>query len=207
MIILKIIICILVGYIFGNISCAYIIGRLNNIDIRSYGSGNAGATNALRTLGKTAGILTYVGDVLKTMIAVLLLSVIFNDLQYSMITLLTGFGVVMGHNYPFWLGFKGGKGIAVTSAIIFLYSPKAAIIYIILFALCVILTKYVSLSSLIVVSVFLLQIIISSAGRINSGICIFMGILFWLSAVFAHRSNIVRLINGTENKIGGKKVE
>lgn len=204
--IVKVIICLVVGYLFGCISTAYIIGRLNHIDIRSYGSGNAGATNILRTLGKLAGIFTYVGDALKTIIPVLAMGLIFQyDMKFNVIALITGFGVVLGHNYPFWLGFKGGKGIAVTSAVILLYNPVLVSLYIGVFAAIVILTRYVSLGSLIVAVMFLVQILITGFGNMHYGIQIVFGILFCFSAFYMHRTNIIRLLNGNENKITLKK--
>lgn len=210
MIIIELLVCIIVGYLFGNISTAYFVGKANHIDIRTQGSGNAGATNALRTLGKTAGIITYIGDAYKTVIPVIILSKLFCfDLNTSLIALITGFGVVLGHNYPFWLGFKGGKGIAVTSAVILLYSftynPFVVLIYVALFIGTVYVTRYVSVGSLLVTTVFFINVIIFSFGDSLYILSAVIAFLFCASAYFTHRSNIKRLLNGTENKIGGKK--
>lgn len=212
MIALKIIICLVVGYLFGSISTAFIIGKINHIDIRTQGSGNAGTTNAMRTLGKKAGIYTYLGDILKTLLPIFIFINMFSDdLSNSLIALITGFGVVLGHNYPFWLKFKGGKGIAVTSAVIFVYcsthNPLLVLFYIALFACAVYVTKYVSVSSLLVVTAFLIHIVLFSSDDEHYLVNIIMGVLFCASAFFAHRSNIKRLLNGTENKVGGKKNE
>lgn len=210
MIAVKILLFLIVGYLFGNISFAYIIGKLNHVDIRTQGSGNAGTTNAMRTLGKKAGIFTYIGDALKTFVPTLLMAYLFAPaLPFSLVVLITGFGVVIGHNYPFWLGFKGGKGIAVTSAVIIVYccmvNPWLILAYIALFFSIVFGTKYVSVGSLIVVFVFMIQVAVCSIGQDLYPVEIFFGCMFCASGFFAHRSNIKRLLNGTENKIGSKK--
>lgn len=204
--ILKLLICIIVGYAFGCISTAYIIGKLNHIDIRSYGSGNAGTTNAMRTLGKKAGIMTYVGDAFKTVIPILLMAVIFApSMKFHLACLVTGLGVVLGHNYPFWLGFKGGKGIAVTSMVILMYNPALAVLYLAIFFGILKILKYVSVGSLAIVTVFFLQVTIFSFGEPYYLLQFFLALVFCVLAYYSHRTNIERLLNGTENKVGQKK--
>ena len=115
------IICLLIGYACGLFQTAYIYGRMHGIDIRTVGSGNAGTTNALRVLGRKAGAIVFLGDVLKTVIAVLIVRLIFGAAYADSIYLLIFYaaaGVILGHNYPFYLGFKGGKGIAATAGMI-----------------------------------------------------------------------------------------
>lgn len=107
------VICLFIGYVFGLFQTAYIYGRMNGIDIREYGSGNAGTTNALRVLGKKAGIIVLLGDVAKTVLAVLLVRILFQRDYGDMLPLLgiyAAAGAILGHNYPVHLGFKGGKG-------------------------------------------------------------------------------------------------
>ena len=107
------IICLVVGYAFGLIESGYLYGKMNGIDIRQHGSGNSGTTNALRVLGKKAGLVVFIGDVLKTMIPCVAVRILFRDdppMGY-LLTLYTGLGVILGHNYPFYLKFQGGKGI------------------------------------------------------------------------------------------------
>ena len=135
--IIKIILCLCIGYLFGCIQSGYIYGRCHGIDIRDYGSGNAGTTNVLRTLGKKAGYITYAGDAIKGVAAIMLVRyVIFADsgIDMSLLTMYTGFGVVLGHNYPFYLKFKGGKGIAVTSGVMFAFDWRFAALALIVFA-------------------------------------------------------------------------
>ena len=124
-------------------------GKRNNVDIRDYGSGNAGTTNAFRTLGKKAGILTFLGDFFKAVIPMVIVArFVYKDLDYSdLLVLYTGFGAVLGHNFPFWLKFKGGKGIAVTAGVIVAFNPWATIPAVILFFGIVGITRYVSVSS------------------------------------------------------------
>lgn len=201
-----IIVCLLVGYVFGCISCAYIIGKLNHIDIRDYGSGNAGTTNTMRTLGKKAGIITYLGDVLKVCIAIFIMWLVFKDsMDTEAIKLITGFGVVIGHNYPFWLNFKGGKGIAVTSGVILVYDPIILIICLLSFILVVYTTKYVSVGSLTICTLFSVYVAITARGSRNYTELLIFAVFFTLSAFYTHRANLKRLVNGTENKIGSKK--
>ena len=214
------IICVVIGYLFGIFQTGYIYGRLNNVDIRDYGSGNAGTTNAMRVLGKKAGIITYVGDMLKALLAGLLVRGIFGlalgcgDADVFLLVIYTGVGVILGHNYPFYMGFKGGKGIAASSGVVFsLFDIKLLLLAISTFIVVLLISKYVSLASMcMMVGFFAEFVIFSQLGKLKpiSGseyvteayiLVFFMAAL----AVFKHRSNIVRLINGNERKIGQKK--
>ncbi len=203
----RIIICLLSGYAFGCFSTGYVVGKINHVDIRKYGSGNAGTTNALRTLGWKAGVITYLGDFLKAIIAIILFrNIIFRDVEYNqLLALYTGFGVVLGHCYPFWLGFKGGKGIAVTSGVMAAFDPLLIPFFIVLFAAVVIITKYVSVGSMLMSLLFPVWILIRYPGDIHM---FALGLLYVASAIYMHRANMKRLLNGTENKIGQKvKIE
>ena len=130
--ILFIILSVLAGYLFGCFSTGYIVGKRSGHDIRSEGSGNIGTTNALRTMGAKGGALTFGGDLLKTLIPTLAVRLmICPALGYSreltyMMTLVTGLAVVIGHNFPFYLKFEGGKGIAVSAAVIVASSSESA---------------------------------------------------------------------------------
>ena len=111
-------VCLLIGYVFGLFQTAYIIGKAHGIDIRNYGSGNSGTTNMMRTMGTKAGLLTFAGDCLKCMFAVALVRALFSAKYPDIMPLLvfyTAAGVILGHNYPFYLNFRGGKGIAATA--------------------------------------------------------------------------------------------
>ena len=115
------IICIVIGYIFGLFQTGYLYGKLHNVDIRTMGSGNAGTTNAMRTMGFKAGAITFLGDAFKCIFAVALVKIIFKDSHADILPLLAmyaGTGAVLGHNFPFYLNFRGGKGIAVTAGLL-----------------------------------------------------------------------------------------
>lgn len=207
MMIFHIIICLILGYIFGCFSTGYFIGKLNKVDIRKYGSGNIGTTNALRTLGAKAGTVTLIGDALKAVIPILLVRyLIFPGAdRLQLLVLYTGLGVVLGHNYPAWLKFKGGKGIAATGGVMAAFDPLIIPIGLPLFILTVLITRYVSVGSLMVAVLFPVWILIRFPGDIHM---LILSLIFLALAVIKHRANIKRLINGTENKIGQRvKIE
>jgi acyl phosphate:glycerol-3-phosphate acyltransferase len=200
---LKILICLIIGYGFGCFSTSYVIGKLNHIDIRNYGSGNAGTTNALRTLGWKAGLLTFVGDAIKAIIPILLVRYFVNTdgILDHLLPLYTGLGVVLGHNFPVWLNFKGGKGIAATGGVMFAFDWRLGIVAFGIFIIITAVTRYVSLGSLIIAIIFPVWMLILYPGNIHM---LIVSLVFTISAFYKHRSNIKRLLNGTENKIGQK---
>lgn len=202
----KILVCLIIGYGFGCFSTAYVIGKINKIDIRNYGSGNAGTTNALRTLGWKAGFLTFLGDAIKAIIPVLLVRFLIQDDSYGqLLPLYAGLGVVLGHNFPFWLNFKGGKGIAATGGVMFAFDWRLGLAAFIIFLFAVAITRYVSLGSLLISVLFPVWIIILYTGNLHM---LIVSLVFTISAFIKHRSNIKRLLSGTENKIGQKvKIE
>ena len=115
------VICLAIGYVFGLFQTAFIYGKMNHIDIREHGSGNAGTTNALRVLGKKAGLIVFLGDVFKCFFAVELVRLLFKHTYPDILPLLSLYaaaGAILGHNFPFYLQFKGGKGIAATAGLI-----------------------------------------------------------------------------------------
>ena len=204
----RIIICLLTGYGFGCISTGYLVGRMYHVDIRNYGSGNIGTTNTMRTLGKKAGAITYLGDVIKTFIPMLLFRyVIFADLPYAeLLGLYAGVGVVLGHNYPFWLHFHGGKGIAVTSAVMAFHDPLGIPIYLIIFAASTAVTKFVSVGSLAIATFFPIWIVIRNHGEPYFLHTLIVSHVFTALAFYRHKDNLVRIKNGNENKIGQKAI-
>ena len=209
-------ICLGIGYVFGLFQTGYIYGRMHGMDIRKHGSGNAGSTNALRTMGVKAGAITLLGDCFKCVIAVLVVRGIFASRCPEILPLLSmyaGFGAVLGHNYPFYLGFKGGKGIAATAGMILATDLRMAAVCLVVFVVIVAVTRYVSLGSLGVTVLFLAGLVICGQmgefGMAQNYLFEMygVGLLFTLSAFFQHRANIKRLREGTENKIGLKKKE
>ena len=210
------IISLVIGYAFGLFQTGYIYGRTKGIDIRKEGSGNAGTTNSLRVLGKKAGAITFLGDLFKAIFSVLLVKLIFQNTYPDFVKVLelyAGFGTVLGHNCPFYLQFKGGKGIACTSGMILAVLPISAPVSLVLFIAAVAITRYVSLGSILVVCSYLIQVIIfGQLGYIHlSGASLvefyIISACFTGMALWKHKDNIKRLLNGTENKLGAKKKE
>lgn len=197
----KIIICLILGYVFGCFSTGYLVGKIKHVDIRRYGSGNPGTTNALRTLGAKAGIITLIGDMIKAIIPILLVRlVIFPNVEdIQLYILYTGLGVVLGHNYPVWLGFKGGKGIAATGGVMAAFDPLIIPFGLILFVGAVAITRYVSVGSLLVAVLLPIWMLIRYPGNIHM---LVVAIIYMALAFIKHHSNIKRLMNGTENKLG-----
>lgn len=203
------VICLLIGYVFGLFQTAYIYGRLHGIDIRNYGSGNAGTTNTLRVFGTKAGLLVLVGDIMKCILAVVITGVIFGSSHTDMIYLLkmyTAAGAIIGHNFPFYLKFKGGKGIAATAGLILSFHPYLIPMGLILFFGAFFITHYVSLGSLLVYAGFMIEtVILGQMGvfgmtqpRLNEMYVILA--LLTAMAFWKHRENIKRLLSGTERK-------
>lgn len=205
-------ICLAIGYVFGLFQTGYIYGKMHNIDIRQYGSGNAGTTNVLRTLGKKAGIIVFFGDAFKTIFACAAARLLFaGHPDADLLALYGGFGAILGHNFPFYLGFKGGKGIAATAGILASTDWRMCLVCGIIFFLAVLFTKYVSVGSiLLVVAFFIMAVMFGSAGTYTISAehlpeYYVLAAVIMLMAIWRHRANIKRLMNGTENKIWGNK--
>lgn len=194
---MNIFITILLSYLIGCFSSAYFLGKISkNIDIRNYGSGNAGATNALRVLGKKIGALTFALDILKGVIAVLIGRALFGFNG----SLLAGIFVVIGHNFPVFLGFKGGKGVATSFGVLLMLNWEAALLCLLVAASIIIFTKYVSLGS-IVASISAPIMMVLTLDSVNKYLYITTWLLAALS-VYRHKANILRLCRGEENKLG-----
>jgi len=208
------ILLLIIGYFIGNIETGYIFGKIHKMDIRNYGSGNAGATNTLRVLGAKAGLVVFLGDFCKSLIPCLVVRFIFRDnVSLSYIYMLyIGLGVVLGHNFPFYLGFKGGKGVASTAGIIMALDIRIAVVCLIVFIITVAITRYVSLGSIFVMIIligmshFLVKFSYGFGEGASPMEFRILTAAVGLLSIFMHRANIKRLLGGTENKIG-KKVE
>jgi glycerol-3-phosphate acyltransferase PlsY len=194
------------AYLLGSIPTGFLVARAKGIDIRKAGSGNIGATNSMRVLGKPAGIFVLLVDVLKGFAAVawlpILILKIFSTTQIDLETLriVAGIFAVLGHNYPCWLKFKGGKGIATALGVFIALAPWVALASLLVFILIVALTRYVSLASIIAaitVPFFALVLAHPHNRQLLTGLSIisFIGIA-------KHHANIRRLLNGTESKFG-----
>ncbi len=216
------IICLVIGYLVGAVfQTGYWYGKMNHIDIREYGSGNAGTTNVMRTLGKKAGIITYLIDAFKPVLAALVVHFTFGHGRPDemLLFLYSGLGIVLGHNFPFYLGFKGGKGIAASSGVVLtlVLFPQHCWFFtlsgIVSFALVTALSKYVSLGSLVFILLFFIEFVaFGFAGWLpisGSGVYEAEALVFAITALafIRHSSNISRLLHGTERKIGQKKAQ
>lgn len=205
-------ICLLIGYVCGLLQTGFLVGKLNHIDIRKEGSGNAGSTNAVRVMGWKAGALTFFGDVIKCVAAILLVRFIFKDSNFlPLLSMYAGVGATLGHNFPFYLKFKGGKGIAVLGGLILATHLLMVPIPLAAFVITVVLTRYVSLGSLLASALFFFEVFLFGqlgAFYMTPSYTYELYILvlaLTLLAWFRHKDNIRRLLAGTENKFGSGK--
>lgn len=191
----KILACIIISYLLGNISGAIIFGKiLLNKDIRNYGSKNAGTTNALRVFGLKIGILTFFIDFLKAFLACFLGFILLGTKGIY----LSAIFVVLGHNWPFFLNFKGGKGIASSFGFILFFDYKLAFFVVLFFVLIAFFTKYISLASMLSTIFTIFLSFIFGYRDIYLYLTLF---LLMLLSIYRHKENIIRLINKRENKI------
>lgn len=198
-----------VGYLFGTFQTAFFYGKLHGIDIREHGSGNAGTTNTLRVLGTKAGIIVFAGDMLKSIIAIYLIRLIlvpkFPELG-PLLVLYTGAGCVLGHNFPFYMNFRGGKGIATTGGMMIAAHWAYIPVGLLLFFGNFFTTHLVSLGSLLMYLGFLIQtIIMGQMGVFNVSQPVLQEMyvlvsLLTLMAFWKHKGNIKRLCQGNERK-------
>ncbi|MBN2047961.1 MAG: glycerol-3-phosphate 1-O-acyltransferase PlsY [Anaerolineaceae bacterium] len=191
----------LIGYALGNFSPSYLLGKsVKHIDIREHGSGNAGATNVIRTMGWRYGALVFILDMLKGIIAVWFATRV---LGAPWPPAFAGLGVVLGHNFPVLLGFRGGKGIAASLGILLFLFPVPTVIAYFTAFLIIIATRFVSVGSLSFIILMMLYTILSG----QPFALILLSIALALLAFLRHNENIQRLIAGTENKLSFKKKE
>ncbi len=189
-----------IGYFAGCINFAYLIGRFKeHIDIRDFGSGNSGTTNAIRVMGWKLGLVTFFGDFFKCLLSYLLVSMIFDN---ELAGLYAGFGAVIGHNWPVFLKFRGGKGIAASTGLLFAVNPLGGLIIVLLVSAIIYITRYVSLGSLVLATLMPVMFFIVKDGQIEF---VILGAILMVIAYWRHKANIKRLLEGKENKLGSKK--
>ena len=194
----------MIGYVFGLFQTAYLYGKLHGIDIRNYGSGNAGTTNTLRTLGTKAGLIVLLGDIMKCILAIVLTNLLFRNSHADEIYLLKIYaaaGAILGHNFPFYLHFKGGKGIAATAGMILSFHPYLIPMGVLLFFGTFFTTHYVSLGSLLVYAGFMTELVV--LGQLGifgmpqaalNEMYVVAGFLT-VMAYYKHKDNIKRLLD------------
>ena len=196
---MKVVLIITICYLLGSIPFGYIVGKLfKKIDIREFGSGNIGATNAFRILGPSLASFVVIGDIGKGIFSIYLVQ--YFNIDNLLILTIAGLAVICGHDWSLFLGFKGGKGIATTFGVVFALNPTISILALIIWGVVVITTRYVSLSSIFaVISIFIFTILFKQPYEyiIFSAIILILGI-------FKHKENIERLKSKKERKIGEK---
>ena len=195
----------LVSYLIGSISFAIIFSKkFAGFDVREKGSNNAGTTNVLRTVGKRAAALTLICDILKGVVSVLLAMLaanIWKETDAELIKYLAGLMAIIGHTFPVYYGFKGGKGVATSLGVLLVVHPQIGIICLVFALIIMIATRLVSLGSVLAATLFPILTVF----MVDSFGAKIISILIALLVIFNHRSNIKRLKNGTENKLSFKK--
>lgn len=203
------IISILVGYVCGNFLTGFFYGKSQHVDLRNVGSGNVGTTNTYRNLGPKAGILTLSGDVFKVVLSVVIVWLFFRtnaDVDVKVLEYYAAFGTILGHNFPIFMKFHGGKGIACTGGLMVAVCPICVPICLTIFLGTVLITKYVSLGSILVCLSFFLQILfygqkgwLGVSGAVLTEVYV-LAALVMILGIARHHANIGRLLHGTENK-------
>ena len=207
------IISILIGYACGHFLTGFFYGKTQHVDLRKVGSGNVGTTNTYRNLGPKAGILTLLGDVFKVVLSVLIVWLIYRNkagVNVKVLEYYAALGTILGHNFPIFMKFHGGKGIACTGGLMVAVCPICVPICLTIFLVTVLTVKYVSLGSILVCISFFIQILVFGqmgllglAGADLIEVYILAGVVIVLGIV-RHHANIGRLINGTESKFSFK---
>ncbi len=194
-------ITLLISYLLGSINSSIIVSKLMiGDDIRNHGSGNAGATNTLRTVGKLGAGLVVIGDILKTVVAIISgMFILENNAEAIYIA---GIGTVLGHNFPVYFKFKGGKGIIVSTVAIIFASPLLGSITAVVAILIMAISRYVSLGSILGAVIF---VVLALIFKNSDPVFVVFAFMLAVFAIYMHKTNIVRLLSGTENKLGSKK--
>ena len=217
------VICLLIGYTFGMIQTSYIVGKLSGIDIRDHGSKSAGFTNTNRVLGIKKGAIVFFADVFKAIAAYVVATLIFINIDYSFARdvvpipggaffaydfvlpgLYAGIGAVFGHVFPFYLKFKGGKGVACALGLIIMLDWRVMLISFVVGVIAVSITRFISVASMSIMLTVPIALVVlyTGYGHVEVvALCVGLCALIW----FLHRENIARLINGNENKFSFKK--
>lgn len=201
----------IVAYLIGSISFSVIISKkMAGFDVREKGSGNAGATNMLRSVGKKAAILTLLGDALKGVVAILfaiIVGAIAKSADKSLLVQIAGILVVVGHTFPIFFGFKGGKGVATSLGVLLMTNWKIGLICLVFALVLMAVTRMVSLGSIGAAVLFpVLVLFIHTNFTISEGSSYFVySVILAAIVIFNHRANVQRILNGTENKLSFKK--
>ena len=198
----------IIAYLLGSISFSIIISKkMAGFDVRDKGSKNAGSTNVLRTVGKKAAIITLICDCLKGVIAILIAFIsgkIWTNLDSALLVQLAGIFVVLGHTFPIFFKFKGGKGVATSLGVLLLTNWQIGLICLVFALILMALTRFVSLGSVAAAILFPVLTVFITNNYLVPGNYIIFGIILAILVIFNHRENVKRLLTGTENKLSFK---
>lgn len=192
------IICLITGYLSGSINPAIILSKAKGKDVRTMGSGNAGATNMLRNYGKSSALIVMICDILKCVVAIIVAGIIAKLLipEFAVMgKIFAATGCILGHNFPLYFGFKGGKGVVVSATSIFMLDWKIGLIVLACFIIVFVLSRFVSLGSVLSACIAVVSSMFLSSDEVFCFVA-FAAVL----TIIRHRTNIVRLIKGTESK-------
>ncbi len=195
---MRIILLIIFAFILGSIPFGVIVAKVRGVDLKRIGSGNIGATNVLRALGKGSAAITLLGDMLKGTVAVAIGMYLSVEPVYEG---LMGLSAIFGHNFSIFLRFKGGKGVATSLGVLLIYSPQIAILTLIIWLVVVLVTRYSSLGAIVSFALLPLNVFIFETPEVKK-IKIIISAVITLLILLRHIGNIERLIKGTERKIG-----
>jgi len=202
---LNIFYAIIAAYLIGSIPTSYLVGRVRGIDVRKEGSGNVGATNALRVIGKLPALIVLIADIFKGVFAVTFLASFFYNtgiaINYNLFRTLLGLSTIAGHNWSIFLKFKGGKGVATSCGVLMVLLPAAMAVAASVFFITVWRTKYVSLGSILLS--ITVPIVAALSGK--DFVLVMLSVTICIIICYRHKSNITRLLTGTENRISGNK--
>ena len=198
------VVALIIGYLFGGIQSAILYGKIKGVDITKHGSGNPGTTNTLRVLGKKAGAAVLVMDILKVVLAIIITRLIFSD-NAILVSLYGGIGAILGHSYPLFFKFKGGKGIATTVGTLLALDYRIFFISVLIFLITFGITRIVSISSLLMTASSPMLLILFYWDAHYGIEAMVLGFLITAVTFYRHKENIKRLIEGTEAKLTSKK--
>ena len=205
------IIVAIIAYLLGSISFSVIISKkMAGFDVREKGSGNAGSTNVLRTVGKKAAVLTLICDCLKGVLAILIAYIagnIVKDIDKSLLVQLAGIFVVIGHIFPVFFKFKGGKGVATSLGVLLMVNWQIGLICLVFALVLMALTRFVSLGSVAAAVLFPVLTVFIRTNYLVPGNYIIFGIILAVLVIFNHRENVKRLLEGKENKLSFKSTK
>jgi len=198
---------VVVSYVLGSTPSGYLAGRARGIDVRTMGSGNIGATNVFRVLGRTAGIAVLAADGLKGFVAARLVPALAlhvftaSSARRENLALAAGVGAILGHIYTCWLRFKGGKGIATSGGVVMAWAPEACLTALAVWGLVLVVTRYVSLASIAAALVLPFAVWFWNGSPTMTYVMSAVSLL----AIYKHKTNVQRLLKGAESRIGKKK--